>query len=119
MTIQNKRFFRFFCIAGQLLLLTMSGCASSLQYGAAKITSTPAGAEVVNLKDDSSLGITPVRVSFNGEAGTAEFVTVQVRKKGYSDRITSFWINRRHDSVSAAEDNAIDLHVELEKSTDQ
>ena len=119
MTISDNRIAKFFIIAGLVLLLSMSGCASSLQYGTAKITSTPAGAEVINLKDDSSLGITPVRVSFNGEAGTAEFITVQIRKRGYADRITSFWINRRHDSVSAAEDNAIDLHVELEKSTDQ
>ncbi len=93
----------------------MAGCASSPKYGAAKINSTPAGAEVINLKDDSNLGVTPVKVTFRGEADTAELVTIQLRKSGYLDRITSFWINRRHDTPKAAGDNAIDIQVGLEK----
>lgn len=96
-------------------LILLSGCGSITKYGSAKITSTPAGAEVVNLKDDSQLGITPVHVSFTGEADTAEYVTIQVRKPGYLERIVSFWINRRHKSSLEAEDNAVDIHVELEK----
>ncbi|PID44418.1 MAG: hypothetical protein CR981_01370 [Proteobacteria bacterium] len=92
----------------------MSGC-SSTKYGAAKIVSIPKGAEVVNLKDNSHLGATPIKVSFSGESDTAEFVTIQLRKPGYSDKITSFWINRRHDTEQTAEDNAIDITVELEK----
>lgn len=101
------------CIA-IVLLAMMSGCATQ-KYGTAKITSSPEGAEVINLKDDSHLGSTPVKVSFSGEADTAEFVTIQLRKEGYIDRITSFWINRRHKSPDEAEDNAIDIKVELEK----
>lgn len=98
------------------LILLVSGCSSpSLKYGSAKISSRPEGAEVVNLKDDSHLGVTPVNVSFSGEADTAEFVTVQLRKPGYIDRITSFWINRRHTTKLEADDNAIDISVELEK----
>jgi len=100
------------------LTLLVSGCASPpLKYGSAKISSRPEGAEVVNLKDDSQLGVTPVKVSFGGEADTAEFVTVQLRKPGYIDRITSFWINRRHATQLEADDNAIDISVELEKET--
>ena len=95
-------------------LTLISGC-SATKYGAATIGSTPEGAEVVNLKDNTNLGATPVKVSFSGEADTAEFVTIQLRKPGYIDRITSFWINRRHDSMQSAEDNAIDINVELEK----
>lgn len=98
------------------LIVLVSGCSSSsLKYGSAKISSRPEGAEVVNLKDDSHLGVTPVNVSFGGEADTAEFVTVQLRKPGYIDRITSFWINRRHTTKLEADDNAIDISVELEK----
>lgn len=101
------------CIAIGLVIM-MSGCATQ-KYGAAKISSSPEGAEVINLKDDSHLGSTPVNVSFSGKADTAEFVTIQLRKEGYIDRITSFWINRRHRSPDEAEDNAIDIKVELEK----
>lgn len=101
-------------LAMALLFLLLSAC-SSQKYGAAKITSSPEGAEVINLEDDSHLGSTPVKVAFSGEADTAEFVTIQLRKPGYIDRITSFWINRRHDTEETAEDNAIDIKVELEK----
>lgn len=97
------------------LLLLLSGCASQPKYGIAKIDSTPEGAEVINLKDDSHLGITPVQVSFSGEADTAEYVTIQLRKMGYIDRITSFWINRRHESLLEAEQNAIDINIQMKK----
>lgn len=97
------------------LMILLSGCATSTKYGAAKISSTPAGAEVVNLKDNSHLGVTPVKVSFSGKEDTAEFVTVQLRKIGYLDRITTFWINRRHGTPLEADEEAIDIHVELER----
>jgi len=92
----------------------LSGCAST-EFGAAKINSNPEGAEVVNLKDNSHLGTTPVNVSFAGEAGTSEFVTIQLRKPGYLDRITSFWINKRHETAAEADYNAVDISVTLEK----
>lgn len=113
-TIKGLRSLKLLLITVGLILL-VSGCSSSLKYGSAKISSRPEGAEVVNLKDDSHLGVTPVNVSFGGEADTAEFVTVQLRKPGYIDRITSFWINRRHTTKPEADDNAIDISVELEK----
>jgi len=98
------------------LILLVSGCStSSVKYGSAKISSRPEGAEVINLEDDSNLGVTPVKVAFGGEANTAKYVTVQLRKPGYIDRITSFWINRRHATQLEADDNAIDISVELEK----
>lgn len=97
-------------------MLLMSGCASSTKYGAAKINSEPTGAEVVNLRDNSHLGTTPVNVSFTGEADSSEYITIQLRKNGYLDKITSFWINKRHDSALEADDNAIDISVSLEKN---
>lgn len=96
-------------------LLLTSGCGTKIKYGVASITSNPAGAEVVNLKDSSQFGVTPVKVSFSGEADTSEFVTIQLRKVGYLDRITTFWINRRHETASEAAENAIDIEIELEK----
>ena len=115
---KNRKFSQLLWFTLLASLLFISGCATSpQQYGAAKISSSPDGAEVVNLKDDSSLGVTPVQVSFVGAGGTAELVTVQLRKTGYVDRITSFWINRRHNAPEAALENAIDIHVDLKKNT--
>lgn len=101
-------------LAAVCLLLVLSGCASRTKYGAANIDSVPAGAEVINLKDSSHLGSTPVKVSFPGDANTSEFITVQLRKPGYIDRITSFWINKRHTTQSEAKANAVDIRLELE-----
>lgn len=95
--------------------LVLTGCGAMNKYGIAKINSTPAGAEIINLKDSSNLGITPAQVFFTGKADTSEAVTIQLRKLGYKDRITTFWINRRHGTVLEAEEDAIDIHVELEK----
>ena len=96
-------------------MLFLSGCAGSTQYGTAKISSDPEGAEVVNLRDNSHLGTTPVNVSFAGDAGSSEFVTIQLRKIGYIDKITTFWINKRHKTAFEADDNAIDISATLEK----
>lgn len=101
--------------AGMMLFLT--GCADSTKFGAAKISSIPEGAEVVNLRDNSHLGTTPVNVSFAGDADSSEYVTIQLRKNGYLDRITSFWINKRHKTAIEADDNAIDISVSLEQNT--
>ena len=98
------------------ITLFLSGCAGSTKFGAAKISSNPEGAEVVNLRDNSHLGTTPVNVSFTGEADTSEFTTIQLRKPGYVDKITSFWINKRHNTAVEADDNAIDISVILEKN---
>lgn len=88
------------------------GC-SGTQYGAARIASTPSGAEIVNLRDNTNLGRTPATVVWRGDS--AEQVTVQLHKKGYHSAIASFWVNRRHSSEEEASMNAIDVHSELEK----
>ena len=49
-----------------LSMLTLTGC-STTQYGAATIDSTPQGAEIINLKDNTNLGQTPAQVVWRGE----------------------------------------------------
>ena len=97
-----------------LALLVSTGCSRTM-YGAANITSEPQGAAIVNLRDNSQIGTTPARVVWPGEADTAEQVTLQLRKSGYIDKITTIWINHRHQSEAEAKANAVDLKVELEQ----
>ena len=99
-------------VAASLMLL-VSGCAGGTKYGAANINSTPEGAEIINLKDNTNLGRTPAQVVWRGEK--SEKVTIQLQKDGYHYAITSFWINRRHKSEAEARAQAIDVHGELEK----
>ena len=83
-----------------LAFLVLTGCSQTM-YGAANITSTP--------------GTTPARVVWKGEEGTSEQVTLQLRKQGYIDKISTIWINHRHQSEAEAKANAVDITVELEQ----
>lgn len=91
------------------------GCAKQKTFGAVKFTSTPPGAEVVNLKDDATLGTSPVVVTWEGEDGKPEYVTVQMRKSGYREEITSFWVNKRHPSREEAQEQAQQINVDMIK----
>ncbi len=97
-----------------LFSLFFSGCAVQ-QYGAVEFSSTPTGAEVINLKDDTVLGSTPVRVLWKGDAGSSEKVVVQFNKAGYYEKISSIWVNKRHETRQNAEQDAVQIHAELIK----
>lgn len=96
-------------------VVQLTGCGSTKTYGAVKFTTVPAGAEVVNLKDDANLGMTPVMVTWEGEDGKPEYVTVEFSKKGYLHEITSFWVNTRHATREAAASEPQPVTVELDK----
>lgn len=100
-------------VIGCTALLTV-GCAGQ-KYGAANITSEPAGAEIINLKDETNLGSTPAKVVWRGEGGSSEQVTVQLRKDGYKYAIATLWVNKRHDTEEEAKMAATDVFTELEK----
>ncbi len=106
--IMKKTVLASLCLAA----FSSFGC-SGTQYGAARIKSTPAGAEIVNLRDNTNLGRTPATVVWQGDS--SEQITIQLHKNGYQSTITSFWVNKRHSSEEEAKVNAIDVHSELEK----
>jgi hypothetical protein len=102
-----------FCLASLTVLLMFTGCTKKM-YGAVKFTSSPAGAEVVNLRDDTFLGVSPVVVVWESGDGKPEFVTIQMRKSGYREAISSFWVNTRHQTREKARQEAHPLFMELE-----
>ncbi len=93
----------------------LGGCSGAKTFGSVKFVTTPAGAEVINLKDDTNMGMTPVLVTWEGNEEKPEYVTVEFRKTGYREEITSFWVNKRHQSREAAASEAQPITVELEK----
>lgn len=95
-----------------LLVLTISGCSS---YGAARLQSMPAGAEVINLEDDSLLGTTPVIIHWKNNREESKMITVRFRKLGYDEKVTAFWVNMRHGSRTDAEKNAQPVKIELKR----
>ena len=96
-------------------LCFLGGCTGAKMYGAAKFVSTPPGAEVINLKDDTNMGMTPVLVTWEGEEEKPEYVTVEFRKTGYREKITSFYVNKRHKTREEAAAAPQPISVELEK----
>jgi len=97
-------------LAIAVLLSVVSGCSS---YGAARIQSIPAGAEVVNLEDDSLLGTTPVMIHWKNDREESKLITVRFHKPGYEDKVTAFWVNLRHSSRADAENQPQPVKVEL------
>jgi hypothetical protein len=93
----------------------LGGCAKKTTYGAVKFDSKPPGAEILNLRDDTNLGMTPAMVTFEGKGEEPEHVTVEMRKPGFKEKITTFWVNKRHGSRAAAENNPQEITVELIK----
>lgn len=96
------------------VLCNLAAC-SQTKYGVVKIVSIPAGAEVINLKDDTHLGITPLLVTWEDDEDTAKNATVELRKVGYVEKITTFWVNMRHDTKEAAILEPQPVTIELKK----
>jgi len=87
-----------------LLLLSvvfLGGCAGT-RHGAATITSVPAGAEVINMDDDTLLGVTPVKVWWSENGSRRKFVNIRLHKKGFRDKTSFFWLSLRHSEKESA-----------------
>lgn len=83
-----------------LLAAALSGCAS--YYGAATITSYPSGAEVINTKDGTVLGVTPTTVWWKDSSSDRQHITLRLKLDGYYDKVTPFWLSMRHKSQQDA-----------------
>ena len=78
-------------ILGLGVLVALSGCAS--YYGAAKITSVPNGAEVINLKDGTILGVTPTTVWWQAGNSDRQHISLRIKLDGYYDKVAPFWLD--------------------------
>ncbi len=98
-----------------LFALTLLTACGQTMYGVVKIESIPSGAEVINLKDDTHLGMTPLLVTWEDDDDTAKHATVELRKIGYVEEITTFWVNMRHKTKEEATLEPQPVTVELKK----
>ncbi len=105
----SYRLLRF--VLALALATALSGCAK--YYGAAKIVSTPAGAEVIDLQDDTVIGVTPLIVHWEDSSRNRRYVALRLKKAGYKDDISHFWVSMRHRSKNAAEESSEEVKVEL------
>ncbi len=75
-----------------LLLLLLSGMPAACRStkGNVILKSIPPGAEVVDLGDNTLLGITPCDTAPGGTRRKPKLVTVRFQKHGYQDRLMTF-----------------------------
>ena len=91
----------------------LSACA---HHGAADIRTQPPGAEVVDAKTGTIMGVTPVKVWWKEGSETRKFVNIRIQKEGYQDKTSSFWVTLRHATRQGALDNAQSVEMALDKN---
>ena len=107
----RKQSFKHLVFALTLPLLLIS-CSGS-HYGAAKISSVPDGAEVINIDTGTVLGVTPTEVWWESKSSKQQFINVRLRKAGFYDKLATFWLSMRHSSPEKAVSNAQKVEVNL------
>ncbi|RBP53415.1 hypothetical protein [Arenicella xantha] len=93
--------------------LTLTACGA--HYGAARFVSDPPGAEVINLDDGTVIGTTPVTMFWKDSTGTRQMVPIRLKKAGYYEKVSSFWLSMRHTSEKQALENAQVVEVSMQK----
>ncbi|MBX2850017.1 MAG: hypothetical protein KTR16_16950 [Acidiferrobacterales bacterium] len=94
------------------LCISLSACAS--HYGAAHITSNPPGAQVINLDDGTTLGVTPATVWWKEPNADNQHIALRFKKDGYYEKVDSFWLSMRHSSIEEATQNSTHVEVNLQ-----
>lgn len=105
---------RTMVLSGLLIApLVLAGCS---YHGAAFIQSQPSGAEVVNVDDDTVLGVTPFKVWWREDSQDKKRINVRLQKEGFRDKVTSFWVTLRHSSKSEALGEPQHVEVTLDQN---
>jgi hypothetical protein len=108
--------FKSFVLRTSTLLAIAAILAGCANHGAALIRTNPEGAQVVNMGDDTVLGVTPVKVWWREGTERRKFVNVRVQKEGYRDKTSSFWVTLRHRNKSSALDEPQFVEITLDKT---
>ncbi len=95
-----------------LSAMLIAGCVQN--HGAAYINSNPQGAEVINLNDDTVLGVTPVKVWWRESSEQRKFINVRLQKSGFHDKTSSFWLTLRHNTKKSALNDPQFVEIELQ-----
>ena len=98
------------CVA---LALSISACAS--HYGAAKIVSSPSGAQVISANDGSVIGTTPMTFRWKNTNGNRETIIVKLKKIGYYEKTSSFWLEMRARNLKTALAAPQLVEIEMQK----
>jgi len=98
---QELRYIGIYKLFFALSLSLITGCAS--YHGAAKITSNPPGAQVINVDTGEVLGTTPLLLDWKERVGTRQQILIKLVKEGYYQKTEGFWVNMDSKSAKKAE----------------
>ena len=93
------------------ICLFLSACDS--HYGAAYITPNPPGAQVINVDDGTTLGVTPLTHWWKDPSGNRQHIALRFRQDGYYEKVNSFWLSMRHTSADDAMQDLTRVEVNL------
>lgn len=90
-------------------LLMVSACVS--YHGAAQITSSPVGAQVINVETGEVLGVTPLLLDWTERVGTRQQILIKLNKEGYYQKTEGFWLdmNSRNAKKAAQTPNLVEI----------
>lgn len=94
-------------------IFSLSAC--SVHYGAATIVSSPPGAEVTNGEDGSIIGHTPLTMHWKNANGNRQTIILKLKKAGYYEKTSSFWLDMRKRNAKAAAANPQLVEIEMQK----
>lgn len=108
----------FHLTMGTAAVLLTGCCAEAPKepFGAARILSEPAGADIVTFVDNVTLGTTPLDHVWETADGKAEYIQLVLTKPGHAGAVTSFWINPRHASKEKAAQEPQVITVNLQQA---
>jgi len=95
------------------VIISLSAC--SAHYGAAKIVSSPSGAEVTNGEDGSVIGHTPLTMHWKNANGNRQTIILKLKKAGYYEKTSSFWLDMRQRNAKVAAANPQLVQIEMQK----
>lgn len=98
-----------------IIVLSFALSACGAHYGAARFVSDPPGAEVINLDDGTVIGITPVTMFWKDSSAARQHPAIRLKKDGYYEKVSSFWLSMRHNSQKEAIENAQLVEVKMQK----
>lgn len=98
-----------------IFVMTISLSACAAHYGAARIVSSPPGAEVINGEDGSVIGKTPVTMQWKNANGNRQTIILKFKKSGYYEKTSSFWLEMRKRNSKAASIDPQLVEIEMRK----
>ena len=106
-----------------LVMLFMSlASACSSHYGMTKIISSPPGAQVIlddGTNDGLVIGVTPTVYSRKDSSDIRRMVILRLKKEGYYDKTSPFWMTMSFSSEEEAKENSQLLEIELQERVNQ